>query len=154
MKLRWPKKGLFLMAVTAVILLFGTVLAGSAGSGDPGSADDPLVTRSYVEAQINSRLNEAVKIYAEKYMQWQAVELSPGQRLIGAAGTEFIVRVGNTVVIDTTGNGIPDVTGGVNVAAGQAVALNHHFIIPRADGRGIVARTKAAVMYKGEIQIK
>lgn len=135
-------RNLLVIAGTAGILFFGAVMAGSAGGSDPGSAGDPLVTRSYVESQINTR------------MQWQVVDLTPGQQMTGGAGAEFIVRVGNTVVVDPTGNGIPDVTGGLNVAAGQNAALNHHFIVPRADGRGIAARTKAVVMYKGEIQVR
>lgn len=133
---------LLVIAGAAGILFFGAAMAGSAGGSDPGSTGDPLVTRSYVEARINSR------------MQWQVSDLSPGQQLIGAAGTEFIVRVGSTVVVDPTGNGIPDVTGGTNVAAGQNAALNHHFIVPRTDGRGVIARTKAVVMYKGEVTVR
>lgn len=149
---------LLLITAAAGILLFGVVLAGAAGPGEPGSVDDPLVTRSYVEAQINSNLsgkvNDALKIYAEKNFQWQVADLAPGQQLIGAAGTEFIVRAGQTVVVDPVGSGIPDVTAGLNVTAGQFPVLDHLFIIPRTDGRGISARTKAIVMYKGEAQIK
>ncbi len=126
--------------------LFLGAMAGTAGSGDPGSPEDPLVTRSYMDAQL--------KVYADKYMQWQVVDLSPGQQLEGKAGAELIVRVGQTVAVDPTGSGIPDVTGGSNIAAGQNVALNHLLIVPRSDGRGISARTRAVVMYKGEIKVK
>lgn len=155
MKIRIPKKNILLMAVTVAVLLFGTVLAVSAGTGgDPGSVDDPLVTRSYVESQINLRLNEALKTHAQSSMQWQVVDLAPGQRMIGEASTEFIVRYGTTTVVDSTGNGIPDVTTGTNVVSGQNITTNHHFIIPRTDGRGILAKTKAVVMYKGQIEVR
>jgi len=150
----------YLLIITAAagIILFGALLAGAAGTGDPGSANDPLVTKSYVEAQLNSfltgKVNDTVKLYAEKNLQWQVADLASGQQLIGEAGTEFIVRVGQTAVVDPVGSGIPDVTSGVNVASGQPLALQHLFIIPRTDGRGIAARTKAVIMYKGTIQIK
>lgn len=138
-------RGLMVAAFAAGVLFLGA-MAGTAGSGQPGSPEDPLVTRSYVDAQL--------KVYADKYMQWQVVDLSPGQQLEGKAGTEIIVRVGQTVAVDPVGSGIPDLTGGGNIAAGQNVVLNHLLIIPRSDGRGISARTKAVVMYKGEIKVK
>lgn len=139
-------RGLFVVAAAAGIFLFGTVMAGSAGDNDPGSTGDPLVTRSYVESQL--------KDYADRYLQWKVVDLAPGQRLEGGAGTELIVRVGQAVAVDPTRSGIPDVTAGANIAAGQNVALNHHLIIPRSDGRGVSARTKAVVMYRGDIQVR
>lgn len=153
------KKPFFVVvSVSLIILLFGVALARAAGTGEPGSSDDPLVTRGYVEAQLNSRLpekvNAAVEAYAEKYIKWQVVDLAAGQRLEAKAGTELIVRAGKTLVVDPVGSGIPDVTAGVNITAGQGIALDHHLIIPRTDGRGINARSKAIVMYKGEIEIK
>jgi len=153
------KRPVFLiLAILAVALLLGAALAGATGTGEPGTVDDPLVTRSYVDARINSALSaqvdEALKTYAEKYMVWKVINLSPGQQLEGKAGTEIIVRAGNTVVIDAVGSGIPDLTGGINVSAHQTVSLDHLLIIPRTDGRGISARTRSVVMYKGEVQIK
>lgn len=153
-------KNRLLLVIIAVagILMFGAALAGAAGTGDPGSVDDPLVTRSYVEAQINSRLsgqvNETIKAYAEKYMVWKVAELTPGQQLEAKAGTEIIVRAGRTLVVDPVGSGIPDVTKGGNITAGQVVELDHLLVVPRTDGRGISAQNKAIVMYRGEIQIK
>lgn len=152
------KRLLFSVLTVAVVLLLGAALAGAAGTGEPGTVDDPLVTRSYVDARINSalsaQLDEALKAYAEKYMAWRVIDLSPGQQLEGKAGTEIIVRAGNSVVIDPVGSGIPDLTGGINVSASQTVSLDHLLIIPRTDGRGISARTKSVVMYKGEVQVK
>ena len=138
--------GLLVTAAAAGILLFGLSMAGLAGNSEPGSPEDPLVTRSYVEAQLKQQ--------ADKYLQWKVVDLAQGQMLTAGAGAELIVRAGQAMVVDTTGNGVPDVTGGTNIAAGQAVALNHHLIIPRTDGRGIIARTKAVVMYRGEVTVK
>jgi hypothetical protein len=150
------KNRAFLLAITvlAVILLFGAVVARAAGTGDPGSVEDPLVTRSYVDSRISLQIGEAVNTNVEKYMQWKVADLGPGQQLEGKAGTEIIVRAGNTVVVDPVGSGIPDVTAGANITAGKSVSLDHHLIIPRTDGRGISTRTKAIVMYRGEIVIK
>ncbi len=133
-------------AAAAAVLFFGAVMAGFASSREPGTPEDPLVTRSYVDAQL--------KQYADRYLQWKVVELSPGQQLIGAAGAELIVRTGQAAAVDPVGNGIPDVTAGTNIAPGRNVPLNHHLIIPRTDGRGISAGTKSVVMYRGEVTVR
>ena len=136
----------FLVAGVTSILIFGVVIAGMAGNNEPGSPEDPLVTKSYVDAQV--------KAYAGKGEQWQVADLLPGQQLIGSAGTEMIVRAGETLVVDPVGNAIPDLTAGTNIMAGKAIATNHHLLIPRSDGRGVKARAKAVVMYKGEVKVK
>lgn len=135
---KFNRKNILLVSAAAVILIFGLVMSGGASTGDPGSVSDPLVTRSYVD----------------KYVQWQVVDLNPGKQLIGKAGVEMIVRVGSVTVVDPVGSGIPDVTAGINVRAGQKVSLDHHLIVPRTDGRGIRAQTKAVVMYRGEAEVK
>jgi len=145
------------IAVSLVILLLGSALAVAAG-GAPGSVDDPLVTRSFVESQVNSlvagSVDEAVKTSVGMYTKWQVMDLAPGQRLEGKAGTELIVRAGKTELVDPVGSGIPDVTTGVNITVGKVLALDHLLIIPRTDGRGIKALSKTIVMYKGEVEVK
>lgn len=149
---------LVVVAVSLGILLLGSALAWAAVTGDPGSADDPLVTRSYLESQLKSltanRDDETVEASVEKYIQWQVMDLAPGQQLEAKAGTELIVRAGQTVVVDPVGSGVPDVTAGSNITVGKVIALDHLLIIPRTDGRGINARSKTIVMYKGEVEVK
>lgn len=152
--------GVVVFLTTTVVLLSGGVLAGAAGKGEPGSKDDPLVTRSYVLEQIDKALAERIDAVAKPYLEnpagWQVAELSPGQQFEGKAGTEFIVRAGKAVVVDPPGSGIPDVTAGANVREGSILALNHHLIIPRTDGRGFITygTKKVIVMFKGEAVIK
>lgn len=113
-------------------------LAGAAGDPEPGSNDDPLVTRSFLEG----------------YMRWQVAELNPGQSFIAGAGTELILRQGAAAAVDSTGNGIPDLTGGRSIAAGEPVPMNHLLTFPRDDKRGIKAWKKVVIMYRcgGKIQ--
>lgn len=126
-----------------VILAFVLVLAlwgftAFAGDADPGGSGDPLVTQSYVD----------------QYVQWEVADLKAGQVLKGKAGTELIVRRGQAVVVDSSGNGIPDVTAGGDIAVNNKVPLNHLLIIPREDGRGIKVTDFAVVMYRGGATIK
>ena len=77
--------------------------------------------------------------YVDQYVQWKVAEMKTGQVLTGRAGSEIIVRRGQAVVVDTSGNGIPDVTAGQDLKAGNKISLNHLLVIPREDGRGIKA---------------
>lgn len=129
---------LYKVKVTVVVLLVTAALfvgyAAFAGTeSEPGGSGDPLVTQSYVD----------------QYVQWKVVELKAGQVLTGRAGTELIVRRGQASVIDPVGNGIPDVTSGVDINAGNVVPINHLLVIPREDGRGIKAVSPVVAMYRG-----
>ncbi len=120
-----------LIAIFAVALLFLGYTAFAAGTnGAPGGSEDPLVARSYVD--------------------WKVVELEAGQVLEGKASAEFILRRGQAEVVDTSGDGIPDLTAGVDIFAGDRVPQNHLLLIPREDGRGIKALSGGVwVMYRG-----
>ncbi|MDF9406952.1 hypothetical protein L7E55_01015 [Pelotomaculum isophthalicicum JI] len=133
------KRKIVFTVTLAVIII--SILGYSAFAGvdnEPGGSNDPLVTQSYVD----------------QYMQWKVAELKTGQVLQCHAGTEFIPRRGQAVVVDSTGNGIPDVTAGEDIHAGSATPLNHLLIVPRDDGRGVKAQSPAVVMYRGEATIQ
>jgi len=128
-----------IVAVFAVIVVSVLVYQAVASSdNDPGSNADPLVTRSYVD----------------QYTQWRVAELKTDQVLRCYAGTELIPRRGQAIVVDPAGNGIPDVTDGVDIHANSPVPLNHHLIVPRDDGRGLKALSPVVVLYKGHISVQ
>ncbi len=129
----------FFVTIAAVLVVgfaIGTVFA------DPGTADDPLVSKSYVDAQIS-----AVK--AASSGSYSVVHLSVGQSIIGKEGTEIIVRAGVVSAIGTNSNGVADLTDGKDLKAGQVIGENHLVLIPREDGRGVKAWTEAYLMVRG-----
>lgn len=134
-------------------MVAGNPLAANSSSVSPGTIEDPVVTKSYVDEQIaklagggsvgngsdgnNSGSNggqsgseggQAVKL--------EVVELSVGKTLMAAAGTEVVVRVGKAVAYSSDTNGISDLTGGTDIKSGNDVPTNHLIWFPR-DGRGI-----------------
>ncbi|MCL0032187.1 hypothetical protein M1N06_00210 [Peptococcaceae bacterium] len=135
------------------VLLFALLAYGgfvwATGSGDPGSASDPLVTRSFVERYISDRLSE-IEIDVS---QWEIVRVEAGGTVIGFAGTELVLRSGKAVCIDPTANGILNVTDGGNVYNGQVVPRNNMLVFPRSDGRGLKAKTTLYIMYRGKIEV-
>ncbi|HPU36026.1 MAG TPA: hypothetical protein PL078_04145 [Bacillota bacterium] len=138
MRSKKSKVTLLVLVAAVVSLVFWGYSALAGAEDTPGGSGDPLVTQSYVD----------------QYVQWKVAEMKAGQVLTGRAGSEILVRRGQAVVVDTSGNGIPDVTAGQDLKAGSKISLNHLLVIPREDGRGIKALDSVVVMYKGGATIR
>lgn len=122
----------------------------------PGTANDPLVTKSYVDELVQKKVAEEVaKIKGSITAPTSTptptptpvttpgesegvtvIELKAGQILYAAAGAEFIVRTGKTLIVSSDDNGVPDVTSGKDIAPNGTIETNHLLIFPR-EGRGI-----------------
>lgn len=128
-----------------------------------GSENDPLVTLSYINTRLVEFKNEImseVKAGSSNNTSGRGnanmavFEIPeggypPGTRIAFGASTEFIVRRGVAEVYDKTTNNIPDLTTGVDIKHGEIVPLNHHLMVPREDGRGIVVKEHIWIMIKG-----
>ncbi|MCL1808986.1 MAG: hypothetical protein FWG42_04350 [Clostridiales bacterium] len=130
------KKKYLLVAGVAALLVVG--VGAWAASEGPGSEADPVVSKSYVDAKAS----------------FAPVLLGEGQKLLGSEGAEIILRSGEAFAIDNGENGVSDLTSGKDLMSGDQVALNHLLLVPRADGRGIMALTEAWVMVKGIYDIQ
>ena len=104
----------------------------------PGSQQDPLVSKSYVD----ERLKMAV------------VQVPAGKELIGYGGTEIVVRSGSATEVDTELAGQADVTAGVDLRSGETAPVNHLLIVPRDDGRGVKAQTSLFVLVRGNYEVR
>ncbi|NEW08866.1 hypothetical protein GK047_22985 [Paenibacillus sp. SYP-B3998] len=139
------------------VLLFSPILSiTKAEAPTPGSSTDPVITKSYFdqntlsEAKVKEIVASAITANTggsqpnsgsnggstSSPAAITVVQLKAGQTLFASAGAEFIVRSGKVIAVSTDENGIPDVTGGKDIAAGTEIATNHLLIFPR-DGRGI-----------------
>lgn len=142
------KKKRLIITTAAVIAVIAacTAIGAWADSLEPGSSDDPVVTKSYVDNKIAQA--------GAGSSTFTALELKAGQKFIGEEGTEVILRSGEATAIGNGQNGVSDLTGGADLSTGQAVAVNHLLLIPRADGRGITALTDGWVMVRGGYTIQ
>ncbi|NDI34772.1 hypothetical protein [Chengkuizengella sediminis] len=144
------KKHITKIALLA-LLLGGGYLAGSSipslantfTSEQPGSVNDPLVTKSYVDETIGQLIEEQLSGVDLSTIgggisssSLEVVKLQPGQALYPNIGTEVIVRTGKTVAFSDSSNGLADVTGAKDILNGVAVENNHLLINP-GEGRGI-----------------
>ncbi len=135
--------------IVALALIVTTAAVGAA-SYEPGSSDDPLVTKSYVDAQI-AALKGSSGVAATVF---EPVFVEKGKTLIGGGGTELILRSGGALAVAKGSDGLSDVTEGKDLGGGFAVTKNHLLLVPRDDGRGISAATDIWVMVKGTYSIE
>ncbi|WP_334072172.1 MULTISPECIES: hypothetical protein [Paenibacillus] len=157
--------------------LMNLTAEGAGASTQPGTADDPVVTKSYVDQAIQQALkgggatttpstpskptapaktdnNESGSASTEAI---EIVDVKPGKILIASAGAEFIVRSGKAVIYSEDSNGVADLTDGKDVGNGGTVANNHLLSFPRA-GRGIQvaegSKYNLTVMVRGGYSVK
>jgi hypothetical protein len=136
----------------AVLLCAVMTAAVRAAGASPGSEDDPVVTKSYVDKQISAAL--APQPYGAGSGVFLPVEVAAGQKLIGGAGAEIILRSGEAVIISGESNGVSDLTGGLDLLAGAPVQPNHLLLVPRDDGRGLAAHSGLWVMVRGAYTLR
>ena len=153
---RFMRYACAILAVGAAFWI-GTAVNSDADSAKPGSIDDPLVTKSYVD---NLLAGGGVPITggqsAAAGIKTEVVTVNPGSVLLVKAGAMIVPRAGKGVVYSTDANGISDVTDGKDILSGQPVENNHLLISPR-DGRGVMPDPKAGsrltVLVMGEYEI-
>ncbi|MUG68073.1 hypothetical protein GNP94_18995 [Paenibacillus campinasensis] len=163
------KRKYFAAIISACICIgAGSILSVKVNSASttPGTTDDPVVTKSYVDQQIQKALGgggtttnptPTPSTSEQNSNEVKNVSLKPGEILVADAGTEFIVRSGNAVIYTEDANGVADLTAGVDLLNGQAAPKNHLLSFPR-DGRGIQVKPGQTngliVMVRGGYTIK
>lgn len=159
------KKILILVIVIAVILALPINAA-------PGDSNDPIVVLSYLNQRFNeliskysldkiaehektiAELNEKIKnINTGGTSALEVVNLKAGEKLIAKAGTEIILRGGKATAIASELGGLSDVTKATDIAHGVEIAPNHLLIVPRDDGRGVLATVDAIFIVRGKYEI-
>jgi len=196
---------------TVLPIICGGLLAASfmfsafASTVVPGSADDPVVTKSYVDKLVsetaqglrnsinyssssNSSNSQSAEI-SEYQMEfiieevkaqvlkstaatqnqtqtqtpkpaetveipvYTPVSLIAGEILIGAEGTEIILRSGTAKGYTMVADGLANVTTGQDIGNNVDIGRNNLLIVPRGDGRGVKASTDVWLLVKGTYYI-
>lgn len=127
----------------------------------PGTIEDPVVTKSYVDEQIAKLsaggVTGGTSGGSSAAAELEVVEVPMGKTLMVSAGGEVVVRVGKAIAYSSTPDGISDLTGGIDIKSGLDVPTNHLIWFPR-DGRGIKGHPEEivplTVLVKGSYTIK
>ena len=154
----------FAVIIAALIIAIGSIAVSFATDIIPGSQDDPVVTKAYVDramADLKAELSKSIASQnasssnaASAAAGWEVVQVESGKTVIGGQGTEMILRSGKAVAVHEGANGLSDLTGAVEVFNGTSIKTNHLLLVPRADGRGIKCTESAYVMILGSYEIK
>jgi len=83
---------------------------------------------------------------------FDALFVPAGSILVAEAGVEFILRSGQATAV-TGPDGMVDITAGRDLVNGETIPANHLLLVPRSDGRGIIANTDVWIMIKGGYQV-
>lgn len=141
-----------LICVTGYLLKFES---NAQNQNTPGSIDDPVVTKSYVDQAIAKGGGGGTSASAAL----EIVTVPSGKTLVAAEeGTEFIVRAGKAIAFSADKDGISDLTDGMDLTDGKSVANNHLIVSPRV-GRGIapdpaITGNQIIVMVRGSYEVK
>ncbi|NDD29538.1 MAG: hypothetical protein EB084_14855 [Proteobacteria bacterium] len=121
---------MFLMGLPLAALL---LLATPSIAAEPGSKDDPIVTRSYLET-----------LYS-----WQVTSLQEGQTVSLDLGVQFVVRSGSAVVVGVGAEGLLDLTAGKELRDGERIPPCHLVLSPASDHRGVRAMSQVVLLTRG-----
>lgn len=148
------QKGLRVLAAVVLVgagvwagVNFASPLEAESNALSPGSVEDPVVTKSYVDEQLAKLSGGSTggsgggstggSGNAESAAALEVVTVPAGKTLMAGQGTEVIVRVGKAIAYSSDASGIADLTGGTDLTKGKAIPTNHLLLFPR-EGRGIL----------------
>lgn len=137
--------------IVLVILVIGTcivfkagMVVGAAGEDKPGSVNDPLITKSYLDSYIAS-LGLSGNAGSDGYTK---VVLSKGSTLIGQEGTEILLYSGSANAY-VQGLNLVNVTMGEAYDNGITLGKYCVYMCPDANS-GVTATSEVVVFVRGQ----
>lgn len=128
------KLGITGAAVLVATTLFCSGMTVGAATNEPGSAGDPLITRSYLEAQLKTAGSG-----------YECLTMKKGESLALAQGSQVILYTGTASAVGSLIN----TTEGTLVSAGSKVQRYHSYLVP-ADGSGFTAEATCVIFLSGK----
>ena len=159
------------------VALLGLAVSIPAAAAGAGTADDPLVTLSYLNenylAAVQQRIDAAVTqrdaeltAYIDGKLAGSTggssgtastfivVTIPAGKTLTGDIGCEVMLRVGSASCVSPSSPGLIDETTGGTLENGKALVKNHLYMMT-IEGRGVKAGGSAVkVLVRGSYTVK
>lgn len=137
------------ICIVAVILLIcgaglfkAGMTVGAAGNAEPGSVNDPLITKSYLDSYMSN-----LGISGDAQSGYNKVTLTKGKTMVGQEGTEILLYSGSANAYAKSGK-LVNVTIGEAVNDGMSLGKYCEYLCPDADS-GITAMSDVVVFVKG-----
>ena len=121
-------------AVLTGAVLFWSGMSVGAATGEPGSAGDPLITKSYLEMQLKNIGGG-----------YECITLAKGDTLSLSQGAQVVLYTGTAKIKGP----LLDMTEGKLSDTGNSVEKYHAYLVP-ADGSGFTAATTCVIFLSGE----
>lgn len=148
MKNRWALRLVVLVLISAVL---NTTVSLAV---EAGSADDPLVTLSYLHEtflrDVLRQVDEKIEARNEEIAgqigggdstaadSFAVVTLAKGETLVGDIGCEVMLRIGTAACMAPSAPGLIDETTAATLNNGNALVTNHLYMMT-IEGRGVTA---------------
>ena len=141
------KKNRWFLRLLVLLALSGALNVTITAAAEAGSADDPLVTLSYLnETFMDTIMDRVDEKIAQRDGQtggaaassFSVVTLTSGQTLVGDIGCEVMLRVGSAVCVAPSSPGLIDETTAGTLNNGGALVQNHLYMMT-IEGRGVQA---------------
>ncbi|RCX17864.1 SH3 domain-containing protein [Anaerobacterium chartisolvens] len=166
--MKLPRHMILIFPLTLLLIVsigFNIILAASDGAAEPGSDQDPLVSKSYVDASIEQykKKVEELKKQVEELKSggagtaaqgFESVSIDAGKIVYTGAGTEIVMRSGKAVSVKGQNGGLCDTTSAKDLDNGQALEYNHLVISARDDGRGFKVTGQCWVLIRGGYKVE
>ena len=150
------KKNRWFLRLLTLLLLSGVLMTTASLAAEAGTAQDPLVTLSYLnDTFLNTIMQRVDQKIAEQGGQapitpapgvsggsasasFAVVTLSQGQVLTGDIGCEVMLRIGSASCVSDSTPGLIDETSAEILENGGALVQNHLYMMT-IEGRGVRA---------------
>ena len=153
-----------ILLLLVISICFNIALAASDEKPEPGSEQDPLVSKSYVDTNVEKyelelqQLREEITALKENGQGagskgFEAVSVDAGRVLSTGSGSEIVLRTGKAVAVKGENGGLSDTTSAKDLTDGMAITYNHLLISSRDDGRGLKTLTKCWFIIRGAYKI-
>lgn len=167
------KKNRWIARLAGLLAICGVLNVTAVMAAEVGSAEDPLVTLSYlndvfmteilgrVDQEIDKRNQEIVEAMGGQASggenaaanTFSVVTLTNGQTLIGDIGCEVMLRVGSAVCVTPSSPGLINETDGTVLNNGGALVTNHLYMMT-IEGRGVKATAATTkVLVRGAYKV-
>ena len=134
--------------IVVILLICGAGLfkagmtVGAAGDDKPGSVNDPLITKSYLDSYIAN-----LGIAGVEQTGYRKVVLEKGKTIIGHEGTEILLYSGSACAYAKSSQ-LVNVTMGETVDDGMSLGKYCVYLCPDA-AAGITAMSDVVIFVKG-----
>jgi hypothetical protein len=168
----------FIISTGAVMMLCMLATGYAAIAAEYGSAEDPLITQSYIDEVLTPKTQRQIEVQNaldarfltlasdEDFMRkvaaqvgsatdvsgWQAVTVSSGETLKLSAGSQVVVRSGSAKCISSGGAGLTDLSAGAKLPGGDALAASSLYYAT-TEGSGFRASTEVKALVVGSYTI-